>query len=102
MDETTQGSWVMIKMTYRDFTTFKVLCESKGTWRLLSHVRSAVLTENMLRFTGHHDTVYTVDPNAYGLSAVTESIWNTMKTIHPDSVELLENQDWTKFEWMTK
>ena len=95
------ADWVIIKMTYKDFTTFKVLY-TKGGWRLLSHVKSSELYNGMLKFTGFQDTTCEVDPAAYGIGLDIEEIWNTMKTTHTDSIELLAEQDWTQVEWMTK
>lgn len=56
----------------------------------------------MLKFTGFQDTTCEVDPAAYGIGLDIEEIWNTMKTTHTDSIELLAEQDWTQVEWMTK
>lgn len=103
MKEINPDNWVMIKMTYRDFVTYKILGENANTWCLLSHVKSVASdpTCDTLRFTGFHDTVYVVDPDTYGISAATEEIWNTMKTTHPENVELMENRDWSTFDFGT-
>lgn len=92
-------NWVMIKMTYRDFVTYKLLADVAGSWQLLSHIRSAKNEGNRLKFIGFHDATFTVDPSEYGLNEAIEPIWNTMKTTHSDNVELLENRDWLTFEW---
>ena len=96
------ANWVMIKMIYKDFTTFKLLHSKDGSWRLLSHVKSSALSNGMLTFTGFHESTCEVDPTAYGIGPAIEEIWTTMKTTHPDSVELLEDRDWTQVEWTTK
>ena len=102
MTETNPNNWVMIKMTYKEFVTYKVLGDVADSWRLLSHVKSVDTVDGKLKFTGFHDAVYNVDPNKYGLNENIEPIWNIMNTTHNGNVELLENRDWITFDFEGK
>lgn len=109
MSEYRPDCFVVIKMTHKGETFYKVLGGWSGgylngtSWRLNSGIeRVEKDADNRLRFIGSSGSVYIVDPGNYGLRMSIASIWSTMKETHPDNVELLEDQDWTNFEWTTK
>ena len=107
MAEYTPDSWVVIKMTHKDQIIYKVLGGWSGSyvdgssWRLNSGITKAEydISNDVWRFHGSSGSVYIVDPDNYGVRMATADIWNTMKTTYPDNVELLDNQDWSKFDF---
>lgn len=107
MTEYTPDSWVVIKMKYKDQVYYKVLggwSESYingASWRLNSGTTKAEydISNDVWRFYGFSGSVYIVNPDNYGIRMATSGIWNTMKSAYPDDVELLDNQDWSKFEF---
>lgn len=109
MTEYRPDSWVVIKMTSREGQTlYKVLGGWAGgytngsSWRLNSGITKAeyVVENDEWHFEGSSGSTYVVHPDTYGLRMSTMSIWETMKTTYPDNVELLENQDWSKIEYL--
>ena len=108
MKEYNPDSWVVIKMTNKDETFYKVLGGWAGgyldgtSWRLNSGVEKADLNDSVYKFYGASGSVYNCGKESYGLKMSTASIWNEMKTRYPDQVELLEDCDWTKFQWTMK
>ena len=108
MTEYNPDCWVMLKMTYKDETFYKVLGGWSGSylygdsWRLNSGVERAELEDGKYYFHGSSGSVYVCHPSSYGLRTSTAGIWETMKNRHPDNVELLEDCDWTKFDFGVK
>lgn len=107
MTEYKPDSWVVIKMMHKDETFYKVLGGWAGgytqgsSWRLNSGITRAEydVSNDQLRFYGSSGSVYVCNPESYGLKMSTAGIWNEMKTRYPDQVELLDNCDWTKFDF---
>lgn len=107
MTEYRPDSWVVIKMIGRTETLYKVLGGWSGSyingssWRLNSGVTKAEYDVNNdeWHFHGSSGSVYIVHPESYGLRTSMMEIWNRMKTTYPDNVELLENQDWSTFNF---
>jgi hypothetical protein len=98
-------SWVMIKMTHNDQTFYKVLVGWSGgytqgdSWRLNSGVDHVERVNKQYRFYGASGSCYICHEDAYGLRMSTAGVWNKMKTIYPDNVELMPEQDWTHFDF---
>ena len=107
MTEYNPDSWVVLRMTHKDQIIYKVLGGWSGSyvdgssWRLNSGTTKAEydISNDVWRFHGSSGSVYIVDPDNYGVRMATANIWNTMKTTYPDNVELLDNQDWSKFDF---
>lgn len=110
MSEYRPDSWVVLKMNHKGEVLYKVLGGWAGgyvqgsSWRLNSGIERVEkdADTNKLRFIGSSGSVYVVDPDGYGLRMSTAPIYETMTKTFPDQVEMLENQDWTNFEWTTK
>lgn len=105
MTEYKPDSWVVIKMTYKDQTLYKVLGGWSGgytqgsSWRLNSGIEKAELDDDVYKFYGSSGSVYNCGKNSYGIKMSTAGIWKEMKTTYPDQVELLDDCDWTKFKF---
>ena len=103
MTEYNPDSWVVIKMTTKNETFYKVLGGWSGgylngdSWRLNSGVEKIERVEDKLHFYGASGSVYICDPKSYGLRMSTFHVWETMKKTYPDNVELLEDQNWEEF-----
>ena len=108
MTEYNPDSWVVLKMTYKDQTFYKVLGGWAGgylngdSWRLNSGVERAELVDGKYHFHGSSGSVYRCNPEMYGLRVVTANIFDQMKSAHPDAVELLEDRDWSQFDFGVK
>lgn len=105
MSEYHPDSWVMIKMTHKGETFYKVLGGWSGSylngtsWRLNSGVASVEKEGTRYRFNGASGSSYVCDEGMYGLRMSTASIWETMRSQYPDNVELMEDRDWMKFDF---
>lgn len=105
MTEYNPDSWVVIKMTHKDQTFYKVLGGWSGgylngtSWRLNSGVEKVKLDNDRYMFYGASGSVYNCHKNGYGLRMSIAGIWDQMKTTYPDQVEMLEDCDWTQMEW---
>lgn len=108
MTEYTPDSWVVIKMQHNNQTLYKVLGGWAGgylngdSWRLNSGIEKVIYDSihNDYLFVGSSGSVYRCNKVSYGLKMSTASIWNQMKEKYPDQVELLEDRDWLKMEWI--
>lgn len=107
MKEYKPDSWVIVKMTHKEQTFYKVLGGWAGgylngdSWRLSSGIDSCEYDISYDRWLFHNasGSVYAVYPESYGLRMSMVGIWNQMKENYPNQVELLENCDWSKMEW---
>lgn len=105
MTEYKPDSWVVIKMTNKDQTFYKVLGGWSGgyldgdSWRLNSGVERVELDNDRYMFYGSSGSVYNCHKESYGLKMITTGIWNQMKEKYPDQVELLDDRDWSTMEW---
>lgn len=107
MTEYYPDSWVVLRMTYKEQTFYKVLGGwSSGyvqgsSWRLNSGIEKCEydIANDKWRFYGSSGSVYAVNPDSYGLRMSTVEPYNNMKKSFPKQVELLEDCDWSKMEW---
>lgn len=105
MTEYNPDSWVVIKMTNKDKTFYKVLGGWSGgylngtSWRLNSGIEKVELNNDRYIFHGASGSVYSCHKESYGLKMSTAGTWNEMKTRYPDQVELLDDCDWTEFDF---
>lgn len=105
MTDYTPDSWVILKMTHKDETFYKVLGGWSSSylygdsWRLNSGIERVELEDNVYKFYGSSGSVYNCSKDNYGLRISTANIWDKMKEKYPDQVELLEDRDWSTMEW---
>ena len=105
MTEYNPDSWVVIKMTNKGETFYKVLGGWSGgytqgtSWRLNSGIEKADLDDGVYKFYGSSGSIYNCGKHSYGLKMSIAAIWNEMKTRYADQVELLDDCDWTKFDF---
>ena len=105
MTEYNPDSWVVIKMTNKGETFYKVLGGWAGgylngsSWRLNSGIEKAELNNSVYKFYGASGSVYNCSKGSYGLRMSTTGTWNEMKNTYPDQVELLDDCDWTNFDF---
>lgn len=105
MTEYKPDSWVVIRMTYKDQTFYKVLGGWSGgytqgsSWRLNSGIERVEVDEDKYMFYGATGSVYICFKHGYGLKMSIAGIWNEMKTRYPDNVELLDDCDWANFRF---
>lgn len=105
MEEYKPDSWVVIKMTHKGETFYKVLGGWAGgytqgsSWRLNSGIDRVEVLDDRYKFHGASGSVYTVHKEGYGLKMSIAGIWAQMKERFPDQVELLEDRDWSTMEW---
>jgi hypothetical protein len=98
-------SWVVLRMTHKDQIIYKVLGGwssdylNGSSWRLNSGIEKADLNDNVYSFYGASGSVYNCHKDSYGLRMSTAGIWDGMKNKYPDQVELLDDCDWTKFDF---
>lgn len=101
----TPDSWVVIRMTHKEQIIYKVLGGWSGgyingsSWRLNSGTVRAEydIGRDVWNFYGSSGSVYSVNPDTYGLRMSTSEIWETMKNTYPNNVELLPaDTDWNK------
>lgn len=106
MTEYKPDSWVVIKMTHKDQTFYKVLGGWAGgylngdSWRLNSGVERVELDNDCYMFYGSSGSVYNCHKDGYGLRMSTDGVWHTMKKTYPDNVELLEDCDWLQMKFV--
>jgi hypothetical protein len=106
MTEYNPDSWVVIKMTNKEDIFYKVLGGWSGgylngtSWRLNSGIEKVELNNDRYIFHGASGSVYSCHKESYGLKMSTAGVWNEMKTRYPDQVELLDDCDWTKFNFV--
>lgn len=107
MTEYTPDSWVVIKMTHKNETFYKVLGGWAGgyldgdSWRLSSVIEKCEydIDNDRYCFVMQSSSTYVCMPEMYGLRLATLGIWDTMKKQYPDQLELLEDCDWSQYNW---
>jgi hypothetical protein len=107
MTEYNPDSWVVIKMTNKDQTFYKVLGGWSGgylngsSWRLNSGITRAEYdaSNDRWKFYGSSGSVYNCWPESYGLKMSIAPTWDQMKAMYPDQVELLDNRNWEEMDW---
>ena len=110
MTEYNPDSWVILKMTNKNETFYKVLAGWSGayiigsSWKLNSGITKAEydVTNNQWRFYGASGSVYVVNNESYGLRMSTADTYTAMKNMYPDQVELLDNCNWEEIDFGVK
>jgi hypothetical protein len=107
MSEYRPDSWVVLKLTNKGETCYKVLGGWAGgytqgsSWRLNSGITKAEydVSNDAWRFYGSSGSVYVVNPDSYGLRMSIAPIYETMIKTYPDQVEMLDNTNWEEMDW---
>jgi hypothetical protein len=102
----TPHNWVVIHFNGPD-PHYKVLGGWSGSyldsdhWRLNSGITRVEEDGDYFNFIGHSGSVYRCHKDFYGLRTNNAYVWNRLKDIHQDLVELLpEETDWIKTDWI--
>lgn len=103
---TKPDKWVIIKIQQNKDSkpVYKVLASFYGgylegdAWKMNSGIVSVELNKGSYEFNGYSGSIYACDPNKYGLTSLTSSIFNNYKSKITSSdivFEILdENTDW--------
>lgn len=99
-------NWVVIKFNGDD-PHYRVLAGWSGgylngdAWRMNSGITNVEETDNFFYFFGSSGSCYKCHKKFYCLRVNTAGIWNTLKKLHGDKVELMDEEtDWTKVDWI--
>jgi hypothetical protein len=114
MSEYRPDNWVVIKFKGDD-PHYRVLAGWSGgyttgdSWKLNSGITSVErVDENFgervyYRFYGSSGSVYHCNVNSYMLRMNNAYIWNQLKELHGDKIEMMpEETDWMKMDWIIK
>ena len=108
MNEYVPDTWSVFKITNEGETFYKILGGWYGgyingdSWRVNSGIERVELLDGQYHFHGFSGSVYKCSPDSYGMRRPTIDIWSTMKDRFPDQVELLEDCDWSQFNFGVK
>lgn len=104
----TPNNWVVIKFKGGD-PHYRVLVGWSGgyltsdSWRINSGITKMVETEHSYKFYGSSGSCYSCHKQSYGLKMNNSYIWDQLKKIHGDKVEIMpEETDWKKIDWIIK
>jgi hypothetical protein len=102
MTEYTPDNWVIIKVDDSKENFYKILAGWSGgyitgsSWKMEEQ-------DNYYKFYGNSGSYYVCHKEAYGLRMNNAHIWQQLKEMYGDKVQLMdENTDWNKIEWKTK
>lgn len=90
------------KVHYRVFGTWSGGYLDGDSWRLNSGIEAVEAVGPLLLFHGSSGSVYEVHKDMYGSTAWTSGVVEGWKKDHKDGgphVEILDNQDWTQFNF---
>ena len=105
MTEYTPDSWVILKMINKDETYYKVLAgwassyAYGSSWKLNSGITRVEEEGDGYLFHGHSGSVYRCHKDRYGLALATLGPYETMVKTFPAQVFLMEEQDWSEFDF---
>lgn len=91
----TPDKWVVLKIRNDSEILFKVLAGWSGgytygdSWRINSGIVKVVDDGDYVLFHGESGSVYKCHKDSYGLSMATAGIYNQMKQIYSDDIEML-------------
>lgn len=101
-------NWVVIQLKGDD-PHYRVLAGWSGgyaqgdSWQLNSGITSVEENEHSFSFYGSSGSCYVCQKHSYGLRTNNAYIWNQLKKIHEDRVELMdEDTDWASIDWKIK
>ncbi len=106
MTEYLPDNWVVLKITYKTQTAYKVLAGWSGgyvsgdSWRMNSGITRVEDHETYYSFYGYSGSVYKVWKDRYGLRMNNAGVYNQLKEKHGDAVEMMpEDTDWANFDY---
>ena len=106
MSEYLPDNWVVLKITYKNKTVYKVLAGWSGgyldgdSWRMNSGITRVEDHETYYSFFGYSRSVYKVGKQSYGLRMNNAGVYNHWKEKHGDAIEMMpEDTDWMNMEW---
>ena len=101
-------NWVVIKLKGDD-PHYRVLAGWSGgyttgdSWRMNSGITKVEEDDGAYYFSGSSGSTYRCGKGAYTLRMNNAYIWNQLKDLHGDKVELMdENTDWHTVDWIIK
>lgn len=108
MIEYTPDNWVVIKIKGDD-PHYRVLAGWSGgyldgdSWRMNSGIVKVTDEGSRLFFYGHSGSTYSCGKESYGLRMNNAYVWDKLKSLHQDKVELMpEDTDWLEMDWIIK
>ena len=106
MSEYLPDNWVVLKMVNESKTVYKVLAGWSGgyvhgdSWRMNSGITRVEDHETYYSFYGHSGSVYKVWRDRYGLRMNNAGVYNQLKEMHGDAVEMMpDDTDWANMDW---
>ena len=102
----TPDNWVIIKINGPQGIFYKVLAGWSGgytqgsSWRLNSGIVKVEKDKNYWFFYGSSGSCYKCHEDSYCLRMNNAYIWDKLKSLHGDKVELMdESTDWLSVNW---
>lgn len=100
--EYTPDKWVILKLTDKKETIYKVLAGWSGSylegqsWKINSGITKVEVTDTHYFFHGYTGSVYKCSKHGYGMNMIMSSVYAGFK--NAPEVELLEEQDFTNLK----
>lgn len=102
----TPDNWVIIKITGSD-PHYRVLAGWSGgyldgdSWRMNSGITDVTEDEDAYYFSGSSGSTYRCWKESYTLRMNNSHVWDQLKQLHGDRVELMsEDTDWMNTDWI--
>jgi hypothetical protein len=102
----TPDNWVIIHFKgddphYRVLAGWHGAYVSSDSWRMNSGVTKVEENDGYYNFSGSSGSTYHCGKKSYGLKMNNDYIWEKLKVLHGDKVELMpEDTDWTNMDWI--
>lgn len=104
----TPDNWVVVRFKGDD-PHYRILAGWSGgyttgdSWRMNSGITKVEETDDHFLFYGSSGSCYKCHHASYCLRMNNAHIWNQLKDLHGDKVELMdENTDWHSVDWIIK
>jgi hypothetical protein len=101
----TPDNWIVIKVKGKD-PHYKILAGWSGgyttgdSWRINSGIVKVEETDDSFLFYGSSGSCYKCSKEAYCLRMNNAHIWNELKNLHGDLVELMPKEtNWFELDW---
>lgn len=99
-------NWVVLKVTFEDKSTYRVLAGWSGSylygssWRLNSGITKCEETDHTYIFHGNSGSKYECHKNSYGFRMNNIGVYNQMKEKYGDAMELIpEETKWAELDY---
>lgn len=98
--------WVVIKIEgddphYRILGGWRGGYAASDHWRLNSGIKEVTLNEDVYAFTGSSGSIYYCQKGRYGLTSLTSGIFDQLKGLHEDDVDVIpDDTDWLNMDWI--